>query len=249
MDELPEDPAITTEEHGTPSQIAKLYAAFALAQGEFLPIVKNRSVSIDIKDKATGAKRGSYNFRYADLEEITAKTRPALTKHGLATMQPISVSSTGSGTSIFTKLTHKDGGCITSECPLPAHNEKREIKDYGALVSYLRRYAKTAILDVAADDDLDESGQQDEGDDPVSQAPRQPQPRKPRQSSSKDSPTSVSQAPAGGEPLTAGMVKTIRAQLTARGKEEADLLQHLEVGSLENLGRDRVNDALDWVKA
>ncbi|MFG9873641.1 hypothetical protein [Pseudomonas aeruginosa] len=59
--------------YGTPEQVAQLYAAFAKAQGAFEPIAKNREVEIPIKDKNTGAQRGSYKFRYADLEEINSK--------------------------------------------------------------------------------------------------------------------------------------------------------------------------------
>lgn len=139
-------PLAVTTEIGSPSQLAELYGALAAAQGEFLPITKNRVVMIDLK-----------SFRYADLEEITAKTRPALSKHGLATTQPISMSTSGTGTSIFTRLMHKGGATIESEIPLTQFM-RGEIKEYGAAVTYMRRYAKGALLDIAADDDLDESG-------------------------------------------------------------------------------------------
>lgn len=139
-------PIAVTTEIGSPSQLAELYGALAAAQGEFEPITKNRKVMIDLKE-----------FRYADLEEITAKTRPALSKHGLATTQPISMSTSGTGTSIFTRLMHKGGATIESEIPLTQFM-RGEIKEYGAAVTYMRRYAKGALLDIAADDDLDESG-------------------------------------------------------------------------------------------
>ncbi len=162
--------------YGTPEQVAQLYAAFAKAQGAFEPIAKNREVEIPIKDKATGAQRGSYKFRYADLEEINSKTRKPLSENGLGTMQSIGRSTTTTGTSIFTRLTHAGGACIEDEIPLPAQ-EKRDIKDYGAIVSYLRRYAKTALLDIAADDDLDANGGGDNGDNtpPGDQPEQQPE--------------------------------------------------------------------------
>ena len=144
-----------TQEIGTPGQLGALYAALAAAQGEFLPIVKNREVSIDIKNKQTGAKAGSYKFRYADLEEVTSKTRPALSKHKLATMQPIV--KRGNQSILVTRLVHADGGMIVSEIDLPPSGG--DVKNFGAAISYLRRYAKTSLLDVAADDDLDEDGQ------------------------------------------------------------------------------------------
>lgn len=141
---------ITTEEVGTSQQLAALYGALAAAQGEFQPIQKNRDVEIKMREG------GKYRFQYADLEEITAKTRPALSKHGLATCQPIT--RTGTATVLRTMLVHKEGGMLVSEIPLPPSGGG-DIKNYGATLTYLRRYAKSAILDVAADDDLDENGQ------------------------------------------------------------------------------------------
>lgn len=142
--------------YGSPEQLAALYCALAKAQGEFQPIVKNRSVSIDIKDKNTKQKIGNYDFRYADLEEITAKTRPALSKHGLATIQPIGPAKHGSGVALFTQLIHENGGMLISE--LSVATGQTDIKALGAQISYLRRYAKSAMLDIAADDDMDEQG-------------------------------------------------------------------------------------------
>lgn len=172
MDTTPE---IYHATYGTADQVAKLYAAFAKAQGEFPPIAKNREVEIPVKDKVTGARTSSYKFRYADLEEINSKTRKPLSDNGLGTMQFISRSTSAvGGTSIFTRLVHSEGACIEAEIPLPAAEKQRDIKDYGATVSYLRRYAKAALLDIAADDDLDNNG--GEGDDlPPIETPQYPQ--------------------------------------------------------------------------
>lgn len=155
MDDMNDDLTPVVTANGTGNQMAQLFAALAAAQGEFEPIVKNRSVSIDIKNEQR-QKVGQYTFRYADLEEITAKTRPALSKHGLATVQIINPS--GGGTSLFTRLLHSSGAELVSEIPLPVN--KGDIKSYGATISYLRRYAKSSLLDIAADDDLDENGEE-----------------------------------------------------------------------------------------
>ncbi|ARV77139.1 hypothetical protein SKUL_40 [Pseudomonas phage Skulduggery] len=139
--------------YGTPKQLAALYGALALAQGEFEVLVKNRTVTIEMRNPDTRQKIGEYNFRYADLEQVTKSTRPALSKHGLGVIQPIAPSPMG-GTAIFTQLFHKDGGMIISEVALPTG--QKDIKNLGASISYLRRYAKTALLDLAADDDADQ---------------------------------------------------------------------------------------------
>lgn len=155
--------------YGSPEQLAALYCALAKAQGEFQPIEKNRTVTIDIKNEQK-QKIGQYAFRYADLEEITAKTRPALSKHGLATIQPIGPAKHGGGVSLFTQLIHENGGMLISELSLATG--QKDIKVLGAQISYLRRYAKSAMLDIAADDDMDEQGNDPSsiGDEPEQRA-------------------------------------------------------------------------------
>lgn len=129
---------------------AALYAALAKAQGEFLPIAKNRNVKITMKSG------GSYQFRYADLEAIIAGTRKALSANGLAVVQMLE--STGAGTLLVTKLVHAEGGVVYSDVKLPAPSDS-DPKAFGAVVTYYRRYAYSAAVGVAADDDLDENEQ------------------------------------------------------------------------------------------
>lgn len=129
---------------------AALYAALAKAQGEFLPIAKNRNVKITMKSG------GSYQFRYADLEAILAATRPALSKNGLAVVQMLE--STGAGTLLVTKLVHAEGGVVYSDVKLPSPSDA-DPKAFGAVVTYFRRYTYSAAIGVAADDDLDENEQ------------------------------------------------------------------------------------------
>lgn len=136
----------------TVNPMAKLYAALAKAQGQFLAIEKNRAVEIAMK---TG---GRYKFRYADLEEILTKTRPALSSNGLALIQR--VVQTESGPILQCSLMHADGGLISSEVQIPGARELADPKAFGAAITYHRRYLVTAMLGVAADDDLDEDGQE-----------------------------------------------------------------------------------------
>lgn len=132
--------------------MAALYAALAKAQGAFQPIVKNRDVEITMKSG------GRYRFRYADLEEILTKTRPALSANGLAIIQR--VEGTNNGPLLVCCLVHAAGGVLTSDVPMPSARELGDPKSFGAAITYLRRYLVTAMLGVAADDDLDEDGQE-----------------------------------------------------------------------------------------
>jgi len=147
--------SITTTTSGP---MAELYAALAKAQGAFQPIIKNREVEIMMK---TG---GKYRFRYADLEEINSKTRPALSANGLALIQPIQHGQTGPV--LVCMLTHAAGGVLTSELTMPGLRDVADPKAFGATITYLRRYLVSAMLGVAADDDLDENGQEPEAPPP-----------------------------------------------------------------------------------
>lgn len=143
----------------TTDKMAALYAALARAQGKFLPITKNREVMIKLK---TG---GSFKFRYADIEEINAKTRPALAEEGLALIQPPQCDVSTGATWIETMLVHKDGGVIRSRLDIKPLGTYGDPKEFGAALSYLRRYSVVAMLGVAADDDLDQNGKGLDRDD------------------------------------------------------------------------------------
>lgn len=134
------------------ANLPALYAALAKAQAAFQPIVKNREVQITMKSG------GKFKFRYADIDEITAKTRPALAANGLSILQPIQSDPATGATWIDTMLTHSDGGVITSRVDIKPAASYSDPKEFGATVTYVRRYAVTALLGVAADDDLDENG-------------------------------------------------------------------------------------------
>lgn len=132
-------------------KMTALYAALAAAQGQFRPIVKNRTVQIRMK------AGGSFAFRYADLEEITSATRPALSANGLSVLHPLTTEPSGK-TYMQTILAHAGGGVIVSQVELPAPTSYADPKEFGAASSYLRRYCVSSLLGIAADDDLDENG-------------------------------------------------------------------------------------------
>jgi hypothetical protein len=136
---------------------ADLYCAFAKAQGAFPAIPKNRTVKI------TTTKGGAFEFRYADLEGIISATRPALVANGLVLFQTTRMLETGV-TLLVTTLAHSSGDSIVSEYELQPAEKFLDTKQFGATITYLRRYAVSAILGVAADDDLDQDGRGVEDD-------------------------------------------------------------------------------------
>lgn len=210
--------------------MASLYGSLAIAQGAFLAIEKNRSVEITMK---TG---GKYRFRYADLEQILAKTRQALSANGLALFQ--SLETQPNNAVLRCELVHKDGGRVSSEVSIPHPHTVQDPKSFGAMVSYYRRYMVTAMLGVAADDDLDEDGQ--EGSQPTGQATSQPTGQKPAVTQPQRRPA-ASKPEQTGEPATQGEIAYITKKITAKGitVAEARSLAGLDAGdTLDGLSKD-----------
>jgi hypothetical protein len=156
-------PALSITDVGPSASRKAFNAALALAQGDFLPITKNRDVRIVMK---TG---GEYRFKYADLQEIHAKTRPALSANGLSTTAQMIPGD--DGVSLMLALAHADGFERVSEVFVTYGDD---IKQFGGKLSFMRRYMLQNLLDVAADDDLDENGQEGDGGAPAARAPAPP---------------------------------------------------------------------------
>lgn len=184
-------PIVTIKEVGSTQERKAFLAAFAKAQGAFQSIVKNRAVKIKALNKNNVWIE--FEFRYADLQEIQNKTRPALSANGLSTSSAILPQEGGTWLSYV--LSHADGYQRHSEVFIPYNADE---KKYGAAVSYYRRYMASAMLDIAADDDLDENGDGN-GVDDGSAAPPAPAPRTPARRAPAAKPASLS-APEHGEP-------------------------------------------------
>lgn len=130
-----------------PEGMGVFYAAFAKAQGAFLPIEKNRDVYIK-------SDKGSYSFKYADLAEIRAKTTPAMSANDLCLFQLVTEDE--GGTCIRTIIGHSSGAEAESTIRI---NRQGDMKQFGAAVTYLRRYVVGPMLGIAADDDIDEDAE------------------------------------------------------------------------------------------
>lgn len=230
--------------------IAKLAAALAKAQAEFPAIPKNRTGRIQPKDQS---KQG-FEFKYADLEAVIAATRPALTKHGLAVIQQIA------GDALRTILVHESGEQLVSEIFVGGPRDYTDIKHFGIMVSYNRRYQYQSMVCVASDDDADVDPN-DSGRDsrPASrdnrrhvQQPQASAPVKPQAASQpaagKESPSGEQQPAAGVAVLSPSQLKLVRAKCTAAGFDETKLCTELGIGSLDDLPAARVNEALDKIK-
>jgi hypothetical protein len=153
-----------------PQQLAELYAALAKAQAEFPPIERTRTVEVR-------SDKGNYSFDYAPLDVVIEATRPALTKHGLAVMQPLDTLE-GGALAIRTKLTHASGAELEFVTPLQRTDK---IQQLGSLITYMRRYAYQAIVGVATDSDDDGNAADDQPRTVTNRAPQQrPQAERPK---------------------------------------------------------------------
>ncbi len=122
--------------------------AFVAAQTDMPDITKDKEVTVQTKSG------GSFKYRYADLPTIVEKIRPHLAKHGLAVAQ--NVTTADGRISVETLIYHSDGHFETfGPIVLPAGNDAQAA---GSAITYARRYALCAALNIAADDDDD--GQQ-----------------------------------------------------------------------------------------
>ena len=124
-----------TDEH------AALYAAYAAAQAELTNPKKDGK-----------ANAGQYSYTYATLGAILDHVRPVLAAHGLAVMQ--NVTNDGDAVAVETILTHSGGGWI-SFGPIKGKAPAAQWQAIGSAITYARRYALTAALGIAADDDDD----------------------------------------------------------------------------------------------
>jgi hypothetical protein len=122
------------------ADISKLAEALSKFQG---------SVSGVIKDKI--AKAGSYSYKYADLAGVWDVVRKPLSENGLSVTQTYFEHE--NHILLITMLLHSSGQWIRSILRIMSNGLK--IQQIGSEMTYNRRYALTAILGIAADDDDD----------------------------------------------------------------------------------------------
>ena len=125
--------------------IASLAKALSLAQGEMKAAAMN-AVNPFLKNK------------YADLGSVIEAARPVLVKNGLAFTQLVYRDEACIG--VETVLMHASGEWISSRLSVEVGEErgKSTAQVAGSVITYLRRYALSAILGIYADEDTDGNG-------------------------------------------------------------------------------------------
>jgi predicted aconitase len=129
-------------------QLDQLFTALAKAQGEMTAAAKD-------------CANPFFKSRYADLSSVWNACREPLSKNGLSVLQI--VQTTESGDVLHTTLGHSSGQYMTSTMPIRIKTEGKganELQALGAAITYLRRFALSALVGVAPDDDNDGNGSQ-----------------------------------------------------------------------------------------
>jgi hypothetical protein len=116
---------------------ANLYAALAAAQSEMGKALKD-------------SENPHFKSKYADLSSVVNACFPALTRNGIAVLQPPYDDETGRY--VKTILVHGKSGENT-ECRVPLIIGKNDMQGYGSAVTYARRYGLMAMAGIAPDDD------------------------------------------------------------------------------------------------
>lgn len=124
----------------------EFYRAFASMQAE-MPTVKKRG-------------KGHNDKSYARWEDIMPQVQPVLSKHGFAlTFQPEIID--GNKLRIHARLSH-EGGHFVDAAPfvLPADTggNKNAVQALGSSTSYAKRYVACALLNIVAEDEVDDDG-------------------------------------------------------------------------------------------
>lgn len=127
-------------------EIEILVAALVKAQGEF-PVIRKANTA-DIPTKSGG----TFSYSYADIGDVNDAVNPILRHWGLVVTQWPSIAPDGSP-ALTTRLLHTSGQWISEQMSL--QTEGAGAQGQGSGITYARRYAKAAILDLVIEGDDD----------------------------------------------------------------------------------------------
>jgi hypothetical protein len=128
----------------TSEQINELAAALALAQRQ-------------IKNAVLDAKNPHYKSDYATLESVRAAILEPMAQNGLSIIQLPSMSN--SKVALTTRLLHKSGQWVEDTCELLI--EKPTMQGLGSALTYMRRYAISALTGLGEKDDDGNAAEKD----------------------------------------------------------------------------------------
>jgi hypothetical protein len=136
---------------GRSINIDKLISALAKAQGAISAPERNKTVKVT--PRSGGA---SYSFKYATLNGIIEAIRKPFSDNGLWFTQVLSFQESDRNFHyrVTTTIWHESGQYIRSEVPL-IMNDVSNNQQFGSALTYMKRYALSALCGIAAEEDDD----------------------------------------------------------------------------------------------
>ena len=119
---------------------AAFFKALAKAQSEYKELRRTKTV-----------RTKTYTFDYAPLEEVFAAVEPALNANGIFLSQPLDRLEDGTEV-LVTVLAHESGAYMRSATAVPKSGTMQEL---GSDLTYLKRYAVSAMVGVSPENDDD----------------------------------------------------------------------------------------------
>lgn len=123
--------------------------AFAKAQGSMPKLGKNKTAKI--RGKTKDGRPFDYSYSYADLADVIEAAKKPLADNGLSVAQDVQTQS--GAVSVTTRIYHS-AGHFEEFGPLSL-GSGGSAQDAGGAITYARRYALCAALNIAADEDTD----------------------------------------------------------------------------------------------
>lgn len=122
-------------------EIGAITVALSKAQAAFKPILRTKTVKVPNK----------FSYNYADLASILESVLPILSAQGLAVVQ--TTDTAPDGVVVVTTLCHSSGQWIRGRLGVKCGTG--DAKAIGSAITYARRYALSAIIGVASEEDDD----------------------------------------------------------------------------------------------
>jgi hypothetical protein len=129
----------------TSEEINELAAALAIANAQIGPL------SLDKEAKIPSRTGSGFSYKYTSLANLIATIKKPLSDNGLSILN--FPSAKGNEVKVTTLLLHKSGQFISGDFTMTSKTS--DPKDVGSVISYARRYAETAILNLAGEEDFD----------------------------------------------------------------------------------------------
>ena len=173
-----------------------------------------------------------YGYKYAELSKVLDTCRPILAEHNLVITQLVTV--LNDEPTLVTTLFHKSGQFLRSCYPLVKAGVKQanDAQQVGAAITYARRYALTAMLFMAQeDDDAASVGKREQSSSPKSERPN---------NSNKSTPQATSSTQANV--TSKSVIEQLKDRLKGKTKKECGEIYDKSIVWLEEKHPDLVNE-------